>query len=94
MPSVGVVDPSPNPGDAPQTQGRPRYGDQDVYGRKRAVMPTVVQSYRSRPSYQKWWREGLAEQEQIRQFLTDSDGRYWTRTSDFYDVNVALYQLS
>ena len=21
-------------------------------------------------------------------------GRYWTRTSDFYDVNVALYQLS
>ena len=57
-------------------------------------MPTVVRSYRSRPSYQKWWRAGLAEQEQIRQFLTDSDGRYWTRTSDFYDVNVALYQLS
>jgi len=23
-----------------------------------------------------------------------NDGRYWTRTSDFHDVNVALYQLS
>ena len=24
----------------------------------------------------------------------ERNGRYWTRTSDFYDVNVALYQLS
>ena len=32
--------------------------------------------------------------ERIRQSLDGSDGRYWTRTSDFYDVNVALYQLS
>ncbi len=30
----------------------------------------------------------------IRQSLAGSDGRYWTRTSDPYDVSVVLYQLS
>ena len=28
------------------------------------------------------------------QHMQFSDGRYWTRTSDPYDVSVVLYQLS
>ena len=36
----------------------------------------------------------LPRSRQIRQVLAGSDGRYWTRTSDPYDVNVVLYQLS
>ena len=32
-------------------------------------------------------------QKTLRRFLLGS-GRYWTRTSDPYDVNVVLYQLS
>ena len=33
-------------------------------------------------------------QKKIRPLRAGSHGRYWTRTSDPYDVNVVLYQLS
>ena len=36
---------------------------------------------------------GPGGQKKIRQFLAGPDGRYWTRTSDPYDVNVGLGRL-
>jgi pimeloyl-ACP methyl ester carboxylesterase len=63
-----------------------RYEDPHVG--KKAVPFTFRPRTSTRLSHAQW------EQKRIRQFLAGSDGRYWTRTSDPYDVNVVLYQLS
>ncbi len=38
--------------------------------------------------------DGLIDHEMSQRLFPPTDGRYWTRTSDPYDVNVVLYQLS
>ena len=53
-----------------------------VISQQRDLNETALRGYPERPSHFKA-RRGA-----------DKHGRYWTRTSDFYDVNVALYQLS
>ena len=86
-----IVPSGKNPANATLTHPENQYRETAL-----AAPPTVTKIHMSaivahghRPSQATTWQA-----KKIRQFLAGSDGRYWTRTSDPYDVNVVLYQLS